>query len=544
MAQLWRIMAMTKRNRIHFPLTLLLSMQAYQLDAEQPLGRQSAGAGLLEAYLRYGKNHDHHIVITDKNDAHWFQGQAQRWNEQARTIATTMDSWGASATTSGACLLPGPGLDEWAWKRMPWGDGAFSLIGLVHTLCSRQVQWGLGQFATSPIRPWDALICTSEASKTVIENFFDRQENWLRERLGAKHFERPHLPIIPLGIHTEAWAPPGGKEAAKHAARSKFNIPAEAQVVLVAGRLDILTKFHPGPLLETLAQLQQSELPDLHLLIYGEAPNAGMEVIWKEAIREVAPDLPTTWIAGRQQQLAAPVRWASDLFISLADNPQETFGITPLEAMAAELPCLVSDWDGYRDTVNDQVGIRIRTTMIEGLGEEEAAGMLNETLRYDLAVGRIAQGVAIDQKSFRNAVISLLKNPERLRTMGSEARKHVNRAYSWPIVIEQWRELLSELHSLRRKSETLFKTRSPEMPHWLRATSEAYSAFPSEVLEKNLNFKWNNPESKKRAQELADGGLNQWDTDLRQDINKIMRGEHVESPRATGWLLKNNLINI
>jgi len=25
----------------------------------------------------------------------------------------------------------------------------------------------------------------------------------------------------------------------------------------------------------------------------------------------------------------------------------ETFGLTPIEAMAAGLPCLVSDWDGY-----------------------------------------------------------------------------------------------------------------------------------------------------------------------------------------------------
>ena len=51
-----------------------------------------------------------------------------------------MEAWGDTAAASGAILLPWPGLDEWAWKRMPWGDGVFSLIGLVHTLCSRNVQ--------------------------------------------------------------------------------------------------------------------------------------------------------------------------------------------------------------------------------------------------------------------------------------------------------------------------------------------------------------------------------------------------------------------
>ena len=33
------------------------------------------------------------------------------------------------------------------------------------------------------------------------------------------------------------------------------------------------------------------------------------------------------------------------------DNIQESFGLTPIEAMACGLPVLVSDWDGYRDTV-------------------------------------------------------------------------------------------------------------------------------------------------------------------------------------------------
>ena len=48
-----------------------------------------------------------------------------------------------------------------------------------------------------------------------------------------------------------------------------------------------------------------------------------------------------------------PCGSAADVFISLVDNIQETFGITPLEAMASGLPVVVSDWDGYRHTVRD-----------------------------------------------------------------------------------------------------------------------------------------------------------------------------------------------
>ena len=38
-----------------------------------------------------------------------------------------------------------------------------------------------------------------------------------------------------------------------------------------------------------------------------------------------------------------------DIFVSLSDNIQETFGLTPLEGMASGLPVVATDWNGYRD---------------------------------------------------------------------------------------------------------------------------------------------------------------------------------------------------
>ena len=131
---------------------------------------------------------------------------------------------------------------------MPWGDSAFSLVGLVHTMYSRSVQWGLGQFATAPVHHWDALICTSTAAKAVVEGFLDRQEEWLQQRLGAQRFERPQLPVIPLGIHSEHLELPEGNTLAREKARKQLGICQNAAVVLIADRLDFLTKFQPEPL--------------------------------------------------------------------------------------------------------------------------------------------------------------------------------------------------------------------------------------------------------------------------------------------------------
>ena len=48
---------------------------------------------------------------------------------------------------------------------------------------------------------------------------------------------------------------------------------------------------------------------------------------------------------------------AANIFISLSDNIQETFGLTVIEAMAAELPCIVSDWNGYKDLIKNKCSI-------------------------------------------------------------------------------------------------------------------------------------------------------------------------------------------
>ncbi|CAO0821436.1 hypothetical protein DFAR_2330023 [Desulfarculales bacterium] len=42
---------------------------------------------------------------------------------------------------------------------------------------------------------------------------------------------------------------------------------------------------------------------------------------------------------------------AVDIFVSPSDNLQETFGLAIIEAMAAGLPVVASDFSGYRDLV-------------------------------------------------------------------------------------------------------------------------------------------------------------------------------------------------
>lgn len=80
------------------------------------------------------------------------------------------------------------------------GDGEISLLGVMHTLSGNSIQKALSEFSSAPIRSWDALVCTSRAGHKVVEGFLERQEDYLRWRHGARRFERPQLPLIPLGL--------------------------------------------------------------------------------------------------------------------------------------------------------------------------------------------------------------------------------------------------------------------------------------------------------------------------------------------------------
>ena len=527
--------AAASQHPLGLPLTLVMTRDGFQVDPNQPMGRQSAGASFLEAYLHYSGNIRHSLVVPHESEGKWFHTQACAVHANARTEAVGLDLWGDAASRTGAIHVPDPGIDDWAWKRMPWGDGAYSIIGIVHTLCSYEVQKALGQYTSAPVRPWAALICTSQAARSVVEGFLERQEAWLRGHNEAYRFERPQLPVIPLGIHPEGWAPPVSKAAACREARARLGLRPQAQVVLLAGRLDPLTKFQPAPLLQSLAELQQTQHPDLELLVYGEAPSAEMLQLWKEACQSLAPSLTIHWVPGRALELAGPVRWAADVFVSLSDNPQETFGITPLEAMAAELPCLVSDWDGYRESVvqpgepGEATGLRVTTRLVAGLGAEEARQLLHESSDYAQAMGRVAQGIAIDLDQFKLHLSTLLNSPELRVSMGAAGRRRVESQYNWRGVIEEWKALAADLTARRHHAVAMGLETPPQLPPWMPDTSTGFGCFASEVMPHS----WTpSPPTPELERQRLSNRFQSWDQELLKR----------DDARRRGWWLKQGLV--
>jgi hypothetical protein len=147
---------------------------------------------------------------------------------------------------------------------------------------------------------------------------------------------------------------------------------------------------------------------------------------------------------GRTQRLPRRAAWAAaDVFVSLADSIQETFGIAPVEAMAAGLPAVVADWDGYRDTVRQGIdGFRIPTLMPSaGLGADLALRHALEADDYEAYIGNVAALTAVDIDAAAAAFARLFASASLRARMGEAARRRAREIFDWKNIFGRYEEL-------------------------------------------------------------------------------------------------------
>jgi alpha-maltose-1-phosphate synthase len=136
---------------------------------------------------------------------------------------------------------------------------------------------------------------------------------------------------------------------------------------------------------------------------------------------------------------------AADMFCSLADNLQESFGLAVVEAMAAELPVVASNWNGYRDTVEHGVtGVLVDSYMPAGSLADIGYRYITGEDTYDRFVGGLSQLCVVDVVQTARWISRLGADPGLRRKLGAAAKRSVDEQFDWKIVLARYRELWRE----------------------------------------------------------------------------------------------------
>jgi alpha-maltose-1-phosphate synthase len=371
----------------------------------------------------------------------------------------------------GGLVVPDPNLAAFARHRSFIGAQAYALTGVTHA----PVISMMADMATAPVQSWDALVCTSRAVASAVEQVMGAEEARLAEQLGATRFSRPLLPVIPLGVDTADFTT---RDEWRAAWRERLGIAAEDVVALYVGRLSRHGKAHPLPMLVALGRAARSLPRRLHLILAGWWLHPPEEAIWQEQAIAFCPEVKLHLLDGRDEAVRREIRSAADVFTLLVDNVQESFGLAPVEAMAAGLPVVATDWDGFRDTVRNGVdGILVPTLMAPpGEAGDIALRHATSNISYGAFLSLTARLTAVDIGAAADAYRALAADPALRRRMGEAGQARARALFDWSAVIPQYQALWREQQAIRLAAPATKVTKSD--PRHMDPT-QAFAAWPS-----------------------------------------------------------------
>lgn len=397
------------------------------------LGRLSANAGLLRALLEHATFRELRLFCPSVAERSRLEGLLSDWLPaplRSRLRLHLQVELPQALRTGEIDLFHSAGWSRYlpglARLRAACSPRAVPLTGIVHSLNGPEMRSRCRGFAAAPFLPCDALLCSSSAGREVV-----------RRQLEASGGYAGRLEQVPLGIGDEFFQLPG-----KRAARQALGLGSEF-VFLWLGRLSAPTKADLVPLLYAFRQVREAE-PGVRLLLAGGAEESSCAA-FQACIEELGLADCAHLLRNPTDGDRAALYAACDAFVSPVDNHQETFGLSVVEAMAAGLPCLVSDWDGYKDLIDEGgSGYRIPTYWNRPAMRDT---LLRGVLEPDLAQLSLSQGVAVDLKVLVERMLGLVREPARAQAMGEAARARALEFFSWKAVIARTEAVWDELEA-------------------------------------------------------------------------------------------------
>lgn len=461
---------------------IYLNPEAFDTRTKTLMGRHAAGESFLRGLLLHADVDRHVFWNVAGRPAADMEAFVNAVEPSARPVTWLAPGDRRGIGRVGAVSLASPQIAREAWARRALGDTAYGICGITHTTATARAMDAIGALLTAPVKPWDALICTSRAVRSSVERQLEATEAYLAETLGASKLTRPQLEVIPLGVNVADFIT---TPAQKKEWREKLGIADDTIVALYVGRFSATAKMNPLPMAMALERAAVRSGKKIAWVVAGWAPTDELTTRYHDDSRACCPSVQYIPLDGREPDVRFSIWAVGDIFLSLSDNVQETFGLTPVEAMAAGMPNVVSDWDGYRDTVRDGVdGFRIATYAPRpGTGEDIAYRHANDWVKYEAYVGAASQTTVVDIDQAARAIATLACDPDLRARMGAAARDRCVTEFDWSRIIPRYQALWGAMNA-RRLAEPAAPPRVRNLVNnpWRMDPFALFASYPTEYL--------------------------------------------------------------
>ena len=446
---------------------------------QDKMGKPVANQEFLYALLQYGTLECYHIFCQDTNSRARFQAQIKNLlpiESQNRVRASLqanfvdhLENQLVDFMHQGDFTYHMPYLIELRNRLgLP-----LPISGVTHSLDGASMQTRFIQILLANPKHYDCIVCSSNCAMDMLTRAFSIIGEAFVESFGGSLPAPPEMVQIPLGISDRAFEVKDRRQC-----RDELGIPAHHCIMLSLARFSPRQKMDLSPLLEMIQWLcRRGRLPPFTLILAGAGKPTDLELARSMVDRLQLQDYVRIE-SNISYDKKITLYSAADIFISLSDNYQETFGITILEAMSQGLPVIASDFSGYKELVDDgRTGFLI-----------PAYGSMDQN-PWDLTMGLmdpssarfyLAQKIAVDMTVLAQAIVELASDPGKRRDMGIRARARAMR-YHWQAIIPRYEELWTELK--KRAVAAHLNSGAPGSPSLLTpGVKNIYSQYPTAWL--------------------------------------------------------------
>lgn len=352
-------------------------------------------------------------------------------------------------------LNAGRFLNALAAERQKWKRYHAPACGFIHSINSPRITLALLQQCFVGLSEADVLLCSSRAGMKTIDVYVDEINRLLPKEL--------HYPVrrvlVPLGVNT-----PVALQGARASLHERLNIEQQVCIALYFGRISQASKCDLGPLLVALSQLLKRG-KKLCVIIAGD----DTQTRESSRVQSLASELgcqENIRIWGNPSAEEKHLLYSgADFFLSPSDNMQETFGLAVAEAMAYGLPAVVSDWDGYRDLVQDgETGFLVPSLLPPYVEELRLCDCVTSMFEED----SLAQSTTVDVAVLSERMERLAVDPNLRVQLGQAAKRFIESHCAWRVVIRRYEELWEESLSMANAKNL----RSSKSGHLLNLSME------------------------------------------------------------------------